>query len=110
MAETLQQYPGTIVADDGIEYDARACGAEMPGGMWQVWIEFVPVVRGKAIHTARETTQPNRTDAVYWAGGLSRIYLEGALRRAKAGPIVIPRTELPSPIFNEPAPRSTIER
>ena len=104
MAETLQQYPGTIDADDGTEYEARACAASMADGLWQAWIEFVPVADGGPIRSPRETTQPNRTDAVYWASGLSRIYLEGALRRALAKPVAVPVTEAPPPIFEEPKP------
>ena len=37
---------------------------------------------GHTLRSARETTQPNRTDAEYWARGLTTIYLEGALARA----------------------------
>ena len=107
MAETLQQYPGTIVADDGTEYEARVCASPMPDGLWQGWIEFVPVEDardGGPIRSPRETTQPNRLDAVYWASGLSRIYLEGALRRARAKPVAVPVAEAPPPIFEEPKP------
>jgi hypothetical protein len=113
MAETLQQYPGTIVADDGTEYEARVCASPMPDGLWQGWIEFVPVEEaedaedagdGGPIRSPRETTQPNRTDALYWASGLSRVYLEGALRRARAKPVAVPVAEAPPPIFEEPKP------
>ena len=107
MAETLQQYPGTIVADDGTKYEARACASPMLDGLWQGWIEFVPVEDardGGPIRSPRETTQPNRLDAVYWASGLSRIYLEGALRRARAKPVAVPVAEAPPPIFEEPKP------
>jgi hypothetical protein len=52
--------------------------------MWEGWIEFIPVDGGTAIRSPRETTQPNYTDTKYWATGLTRIYLEGALTRALA--------------------------
>jgi len=104
MAETLQQYPGTVVADDGSEYEARACAASMRDGLWHGWIEFVPAGDGEPLRSPRETTQPNRAGAVYWASGLSRVFLEGALRRARAKPIVVPVTEPPPPIFDEPKP------
>src|SRR5580765_1971897 len=104
MAETLQQYPGTIVAEDATEYEARACAAPMADGLWHGWIEIVPVGEGHPVRSPRETTQPNRTDAVYWASGLSRIYLEGALRRARAKPIEVPVTTTPPPIFDQPKP------
>ncbi|HYM26459.1 MAG TPA: hypothetical protein VEU08_24745 [Vicinamibacterales bacterium] len=107
MAETLQQYPGVVVADDATEYEARACGAPMGDGLWHGWIEFVPVDDGPPLRSPRETTQPNRTDAIYWASGLSRIYLEGALRRARTSPVAVPATQPATLIFEEPAPTSS---
>jgi len=106
MSETLLHYQRTIAAPDGSRYEARACGSELAGNMWQGWIEFVPVQGGEPIRSPRETTQPNRADTEYWATGLSPIYLEGALRRALAEPtpIVTPPRE-PS-VFAGPAARS----
>src|SRR6266566_5970410 len=46
------------------------------------WIEFIPIGRWTPVRTPRETTQPNRRNAVYWATGLTPVYLEGALDRA----------------------------
>jgi hypothetical protein len=109
MVETLQSFVGAIVDHEGTEFEARSCGAEMPHGLWHGWIEFIPLGDGEPIRSPRETTQPNRTDAVYCATGLSRVYLEGALRRAQTGPIVIPSSESPRPIFDAPAPRITRE-
>ena len=68
---------------DGTEYKAQACGAELPGGLWEGWVEFVPLHRGQAVRTPRETTQPNRADLEYWAQGLAVVYLQGALARAE---------------------------
>lgn len=107
MAETLLQYSQLVVGDDGTEYEARAAGSPMTDGLWQAWIEFVPVGSGQPLRSPRETTQPNRADAVYWATGLSPIYLEGALRRAKATPLMVPITEPPPAIFDGPAPPPT---
>jgi hypothetical protein len=90
MAETLQLYQKSVAGPDGARYGARACGSPIPGGKWQGWIEFVPLVGGRAVRTARETTQPNRVDTVYWAIGISAVYLEGALRRALARTIPAP--------------------
>src|SRR5512138_646373 len=84
LGETLLQFQNTVTAPDGSEYEARACGSPMPGGMWQGWIEFVPVGGGQPIRSPRETTQPNRADTDYWATGLTAVYLEGALHRALA--------------------------
>jgi hypothetical protein len=106
MAETLFQFQTPVMGPDGTWYEARACGSEMPGGTWQGWIEFVP--RGSArehVRTPRETTQPNRTDTIYWATGLSSIYLEGALQRALAMPRSATPSLPPQPaIFARPAP------
>jgi hypothetical protein len=104
MAETLLQYQQSIVASDGSRYEARACGRAMPGGTWEGWIEFVPIGGGPAVHSPRETTQPNRTDAEYWATGLTHVYLEGALRRALDSPIVVATTPPQPSVFPGPAP------
>jgi hypothetical protein len=95
-----------VVAEDGTVYEARACGGPMPGGMWQGWIEFVPVVAGEPVRTPRETTQPNRVDTEYWATGLSAVYLEGALHRALFPVTITPPVAPPPPLFSGPAPTS----
>jgi hypothetical protein len=104
MAETLVQFASKVAAG-GVEYEARACGSEMPDGLWQGWIEFVPVTGGTPLRTSRETTQPNRADTVYWATGLTGVYLEGALKRALEGPPHASVATPPGPtIFSEPSP------
>jgi hypothetical protein len=104
MAETLLQYQKTVQAPDGTEYEARACGSPIQGGTWQGWIEFIPLRGGQPVRTARETTQPNRTDTAYWATGVSPVYLEGALHRALTQrPEAVVLSEQPA-FFVEPAP------
>jgi hypothetical protein len=103
MAETLLQYRKLVRAPDGRKYTARACGRAMPGGPWQAWIEFVPTAGGPPIRTTRETTQPNRVDTVYWATGLSLVYLEGALHRALSRPVDIWGLPSPRAVCSEPA-------
>jgi hypothetical protein len=107
MAEVLVEFSDPITDSDGITYAARACGAEDENGHWQGWIEFIPVTGEEPIRSGRETTQPNRTDTVYWATGLTHVYLEGALQRA-LNPLVIraPKPIAP-PVFSEPAPDIT---
>jgi hypothetical protein len=104
MAEVLVEFSDILVTDDGTRYAARACGAETEGGMWQGWIEFIPLDAGEVVRSSRETTQPNRQDTVYWATGLTPVYLEGALSRA-LNPLtraaVRPSVE---PVFDGPAP------
>jgi hypothetical protein len=106
-AEVLVEFPDTISSEDGTPYLARACGKQEIDGLWQGWIEFLPVGGGEPVRSPRETTQPNRTDAVYWATGLTPVYLEGALHRALK-PLVrtAPPTPAP-PAFDGPAPDVT---
>jgi len=105
-AETLLQLSSLATGPDGTRYEARACGAPMPDGGWQGWIEFVPIDGGDPVRTPRETTQPNRTDTEYWASGLTPVYLDGALARALKEPRRVGiDSRPPQPtIFEGPAP------
>jgi len=107
VGETFLQFPRPVTAPDGTRWEARACGAAMTDGLWHGWLEFVPVGGGEVLRSPRETTQPNRTDAEYWATGLTDVYLQGALQRTLDGP---PIPLAPSPVqpsvFSGPAPSS----
>jgi hypothetical protein len=60
------------------------------------------------LRTGRETTQPNRADALYWATGLTITYLDGALLRIlRPAPVVQPREPRAKPAYNEPATPGT---
>jgi hypothetical protein len=113
MAETLRRFSDPIAGRNGVQYEARVCAAELTDGLWQGWIEFVPLDGGDAVRSPRETTQADRGDTVYWASGLTAVYLEGALDRA-LNPLRI--ASPPSPersIFSGPAsqsPRHQTER
>jgi|SRR5215472_10397399 len=105
MAEVLVEFATPITGDDGRTYRARAWGDEMHDGLWQGWVEFLPEDAGEPVRSPRETTQPNREDAIYWATGLRPVYLEGSLRRAQdmlTRPTL--RSVLPG-IFDSPANR-----
>jgi hypothetical protein len=105
MAETLLQYQHPVIAPDGTPYEARACGGPMgDGGMWQGWIEFVPLAGGEPLRSPRETTQPNQVDTEYWATGVSAVYLEGALNRALTKPAAITTLPAAPALFAGPAP------
>lgn len=110
MAEVLVEFERTARDDDGHDYIARACGRECEDGHWEGWLEFEPLDGGGTVRTMRETTQPNRVDTVYWASGLSDVYLEGALRRALDPVEVVPRTVDAVPAFDEPAPERSVPR
>ncbi len=104
MAEVLVEFNDVITAEDGTRYAARAVGAEADNGNWHGWLEFTDLKTGQTIRSGRETTQPNRTDTVYWATGLTPVYLEGALERARH-PLAKPAARpTPQPHFDEPAP------
>ena len=102
MAEVLARFTNQI-RDGASTFHAQACGAAMSDGRWTAWIEFIPLDGGQPLRSPRETTQPNRTDTEYWAAGLTAVYLEGALERARR-PLVRKRIPPGKPAFNEPAP------
>jgi hypothetical protein len=83
MAEVLIRFTHPI-RDGAAVFHAQACGARMSDGRWTAWIEFIPLDGRRPLRSPRETTQPNRTDAEYWATGLTPVYLEGALNRARS--------------------------
>ena len=97
MAEVFVEFADPVVGKDGTVYIARACGAPADHGLWNGWVEFVPV-GGEPIRSSRETTQPNRVDTAYWASGLTPVYLEGALQRA-----LNPLTKMPADVPSEAA-------
>jgi hypothetical protein len=105
MAEVLVEFDAAIPAVDGGRYAPRACARLGVDNLWEGWVEFTDVDTGAVVRTGRETTQPTRDDAMYWATGLSRVYLEGALTRALAPPRRgQPPTVSTEPAFNAPAP------
>lgn len=105
MAEVLVEFDAVFRGPDRARYAPRACARPTDDGRWEGWLEFSDLDTGAVIRSARETTQPSRSDTMYWATGLTRVYLEGALARA-LGPAR--RTEPPQvdvePAFDGPAP------
>lgn len=112
MAEILVKFDEPIAAPGGKTYYAQAVGKEVEGGLWDGWLEFQSVEDGlDALASGRETTQPNRKNLEYWAQGLTKVYLEGALNRATwlAEPTrERPPIEVEPSRFSEPASRSPI--
>lgn len=74
---------GSVTGRDGRRWTARVHGRRRDDGLLEGWLVFVSVEDGTAIRTERETTQSRLEHLAYWAGGLSRTYLEGALDRAE---------------------------
>lgn len=122
MAEVFATYNDPIATTDGTVFQARACGREMDDGRWEGWVEFESVDGTELLRSGRETTQPNRGDTEYWATGLTPVYLEGALARAREPRVPSspplpqrpafdgPRRDAPLPPLNdtEPLPESVL--
>lgn len=100
MAEVLLELEPVLTDSAGTVYTARACGREVDGGRWEGWIEFLPSDGSPVLRSERETTQPNRQDVDYWAGGLTAVFLEGALERT-----LEPR----KPVYDPPPGRPAYE-
>ena len=104
MAEVLVEFDAAFPGPDGARYAPRACARMTDDGHWEGWIEFTDIETGVVIRSTRETTQPSRADAMYWATGLTRVYLEGALDRALS-PLRRVETQVEvEPAFDRPAP------
>ena len=105
MAEVLVEFDAAFQGSDGAKYAPRACTKAADDGRWEGWLEFSDLDTGAVIRSGRETTQPTRDDVMYWATGLTRVYLEGALARA----LTPARRQAPlrvdvDPAFDGPAP------
>lgn len=73
-----------VVTDSkGVPYTAAVMGSLSEDGLWEGYIELHGE-DGTTLTTPLETRQPNLADLVYWSTGLSRVYLQGALARARA--------------------------
>jgi hypothetical protein len=103
MAEVLVEYQTVMTAPDGRRFIPSACGRPA-GHVWEGWIEFVsPDGSAAPLRTGRETVQPNRDDLMYWAQGLTQVFLEGALARAMGGTLNVPRQVPRRAHFDGPA-------
>ncbi|MGH7719255.1 MAG: hypothetical protein ACREON_10470 [Gemmatimonadaceae bacterium] len=102
--KVLLNFDTPLTRVGGGRYLVRACGRETELGTWEGWLEYEPLGDGEVLRTPRETTQPNEKALVYWATGLSDVYLEGALERALAPEQVIDLVEEGRPTFDGPAP------
>ena len=88
IAEVLVEFDAPITAEDGGAWRGRVMGTPNALGHWEGWIEFANAASAAKdltwLPTERETTQPNRADLSYWATGLTVVYLQGALSRARS--------------------------
>lgn len=98
MAEVLRSFDEVIQHPSGT-YRPRVVGRLAGDGMWEGWLEFVPVGNEsrEIVVSPVESRQPARVHLEYWAQGLSSVYAEGSLNRALHPITVRARTvELPA--------------
>jgi hypothetical protein len=106
MAEVLLAFEAPVTDESGA-FHARVVGRRADDGMWEGWLEFDPLDRhGQTLVGPVESRQPEREHLTYWATGLTPIYLEGALHRAKT-PIVVRTRVVEQPVSDAPAARAT---
>jgi hypothetical protein len=92
MSDILVKFDEAITDSTGSKYFARAVGREREDGLWEGCLEFLPLeTTHETVSSGRETTQPNRKTLEYWAQGLTRVYLMGALERARRSTPTIER-------------------
>jgi hypothetical protein len=107
MAEVLVSFE-TPVRDETGTHHARAVGRLAEDGMWEGWLEFDPRDSEEPTLVGPvESRQPEREHLVYWATGLTPVYLEGAIRRAR-NPIIIRTRPVEEPASDAPAPRAVV--
>jgi hypothetical protein len=107
MAEVLLAFDAPVTDESGA-YHARVVGRHAEDGMWEGWLEFDPVDRvGATVVGPVESRQPEREHLDYWATGLTPIYLEGALHRARR-PLVVRTRVVEEAVSAAPAPRAVV--
>lgn len=109
MAEVLVEFDTTVIGPDGVRWAPRVCGTLADDGLWDGWIEYSATNSSiDPIRTPRETKQAKRSDLLYWAQGLTQVYLDDALVRALRPPRREYRRPTPRPHFESPAPRPVL--
>jgi hypothetical protein len=106
MAEVLRAFDEPIRDVSG-SYHGRVVGRRADDGMWEGWLEFVPEdgTTREPLVTPVESRQPEHGHLVYWATGLTLVYAEGALSRAR-GPVTVRTRVVESPLSEAPAKKS----
>jgi hypothetical protein len=107
MAEVLLSFDAPVTDESG-PYHARVVGRRAGDGMWEGWLEFDPISRdGDTLVGPVESRQPEHEHLTYWATGLTPVYLEGALRRAKR-PLIVRTRVVEESVSDAPAPRAVV--
>jgi len=108
MARVVAVFDPPLRLTNGRGYTAQACGRERDDGRWEGWLEFVPDDGSVVLRSQRETTQRGLADLEYWSGGLTPVYLQGALDRALTPPPAVDHQPQVAAVYDEPAPRSSV--
>jgi len=104
MAEVLVSFDEPIRDAIGT-YRAQAVGRFADDRMWEGWLEFIPLDGGGDVLVGSvESRQPEREHLEYWATGLTPVFLEGALQRARR-PVTVRVRAVELPYSDAPAPR-----
>jgi hypothetical protein len=107
MAEVLRSFDDPV--SDGVRsYHVRVVGRYAQDRMWEGWLEFDPLDgKGETLVGPVESRQPEREYLAYWAGGLTPVFVEGALHRAQH-PIVVHTRVVEEAASDHPAPRLVV--
>jgi hypothetical protein len=83
MTELIMRIPGVVSGADGL-FSSCVKGRSR-GDNWEAWLEFTRTAGGgeTVFVTGIETHQHTRAALERWASGLTRVYAEGALVRAR---------------------------
>ena len=82
MDTLFQQFERPMRDAGGDTYLIFVQGRSRPHDTWEGWLVFERQRDARRFNTGIETTQPDAQAVLYWAGGLTDVYLEGALDRA----------------------------
>jgi hypothetical protein len=104
MAEVLRTFEEQFVDRTGGVYTVHVVGAVAADDRWEGWLEFIPAdAPDEPVITEAESRQPKRSDLVYWATGLTPVYVQGAFDRARRR-VVRSDAVAATPASHAPAP------
>jgi len=85
MTELIMRLSTTVSDSRGV-FSPCVMARTGEDGSWEGWLEFTPAGEPAAtgLATDIETHQHDRVAVERWASGLTRVYAEGALARARA--------------------------
>lgn len=84
MSDVIRQFSETV-SDGRGQFSPFVMARDRGDGGWEGWLEFAPAGPDGAerCSTGIETRQHNRVALERWASGLTHVYTEGALARAR---------------------------